>query len=53
MIFAAAALYDMNYFSRVSWTREVLLYMDKSTWKEHPPYALLVILEGVIVYYHT
>jgi hypothetical protein len=35
---------------RVSWTREVLPYMDKSTWKEHPPYTLLVILEGVIVY---
>jgi hypothetical protein len=27
--------------------------MDKSTGKEHPPYTLLVILEGVIVYYHT
>jgi hypothetical protein len=29
--------------------------MDKSTRKEHPPpfYALLLILEGVIVYYHT
>jgi hypothetical protein len=27
--------------------------MDKSTGKEQPPYVLLVILEGVIVYYPT
>jgi hypothetical protein len=43
----------MFYKSPVSWTQEVILYIDKSTGKEHPHYTLLVILEVVIVYYHT